>query len=314
MMKATQKPYHPDPDFLRVRDFLSETWGLPGKPLNWRIERWNYARYFVIPMIGAYGKKETTVEDSLAGIRWWEEQAAIWENERGEIVGVIGLEYPWRGDAFLLRHPDYDAILPEMLDYVERVLVDPEKRRLTIHIYDYDAAQQALAQQRGYCRIADPEVDSVYTIGEIPEPNLPPGFCLRSMADEQDIEKRREMFGRSFNHTDPAEWPSAFSYQELQRAPDYRKEQDLYVVAPSGQYVSGCIIWYDARSRIGILEPVGTHPDYRRRGFGREVVLEAIRRAKSLGAQKVWVGSGQLFYQALGFQKTLTSYAWEKNF
>ena len=197
-MKATQKPYRPDPDFLRVRNFLSQGWGLSDKPLTWRIERWNYARYFVIPMIGAYGKKETTIEDSLAGIRCWEEQVALWENERGEVVGVIGLEYPWRGDAFLLRHPDYDAILPEMLDYVERALVDPKKRRLTIHIYDYDIAQQALAQQRGYNKTEDYEVDSVYTIGEIPEPNLPDGFHVRSMADEQDIEKRREMFGRSF--------------------------------------------------------------------------------------------------------------------
>lgn len=123
---------------------------------------------------------------------------------------------------------------------------------------------------------------------------------------------RREIFGRAFNHTDPAEWPSAFAYQELQRAPDYRRDLDLSVVSPDGMYVACCVVWLDARNRMAVLEPVGTHPDFRGRGLGREVVLEGIRRAAALGAERVWVGSGQPFYQAIGFRKALTAYRWTK--
>jgi predicted N-acetyltransferase YhbS len=125
---------------------------------------------------------------------------------------------------------------------------------------------------------------------------------------------KREIFGRAFNHPDPAEWPSAFSYEELQKAPDYRRDLDLYIVGPDGKYVACCIAWYDSYNRMGILEPVGTHPAFRGLGLGREVVLEGIRRAANLGADKVWVGSGQRFYEAIGFQKTCVSYRWTKKF
>ncbi len=134
------------------------------------------------------------------------------------------------------------------------------------------------------------------------------------MAQENNIELRREVFGRAFNHTDPAEWPSAFSCEELQKAPDYRKDLDLYVVSPDGKHVSCCIVWYDDYNRIGILEPVGTHPDFRGRGLGKGVVLEGIRRAAALGAETVWVGSGQRFYEEIGFQKKCKSYRWTKKF
>ena len=116
------------------------------------------------------------------------------------------------------------------------------------------------------------------------------------------------------SHTDPSEWPSAFSYEELQKAPDYHKDQDLYIVGPDGKYVSCCIVWYDGKNKMGILEPVGTHPDFRRKGFGREVVMEGIRRAAAFGAEKVCVGSGQQFYEAIGFQKKYVSYAWTRQF
>jgi predicted N-acetyltransferase YhbS len=59
---------------------------------------------------------------------------------------------------------------------------------------------------------------------------------------------------------------------------------------------------------------VGTHPDHRGLGLGREVVLEGIRRAAALGAAKVCVGSGQPFYEAIGFQKKYISYRWTKRF
>jgi predicted N-acetyltransferase YhbS len=134
------------------------------------------------------------------------------------------------------------------------------------------------------------------------------------MAQENNIELRREVFGRAFNHPHPVDWPSAFSYQELQRAPDYRKDLDLYVVSPEVGYVAFCIVWYDEVNGLGILEPVGTHPDYRGLGLGREVVLEGIRRAAALGATRVCVGSGQRFYEAIGFQKKYVSYRWTKKF
>ena len=302
-------------DFLPIRDFLVDTYQIIGKPLNWRLERWNYARYFVAPMLGTYGQGEPSIEDSLKAIRFWEDTIGVWENDEGKIVGVVSSENPELGRAFIQRHPQYTHLLAEMLDYAEATFTDKEKSTLKIQIYEYDEPLQALVQQRGYRQEAEhPEYDSVFVIKDLPEPKLPKGYVVRSMAQENDIELRREVFGRAFNHPDPAEWPSAFSYQELQKAPDYRKDQDLYIVGPDGEYVSCCILWHDGKNKMGVLEPVGTHPDFRRKGFGREVVMEGIRRAAALGAEIVCVGSGQRFYEAIGFQKRYVSFTWTRVF
>jgi predicted N-acetyltransferase YhbS len=319
-MKVRLRRYQPEPDFVRIRDFLAETYQAFGKLFNWRIERWNYARYFVAPFLGTFGQKEPNLEDSLKAIRFWEDTTGVWENDEDEIVGVVNMEHPdpehpGFGEAFFQRHPQYVFLLDEMLDYAEATLINRQTNTLHTYIYDYDEQFQALVQQRGYQQDTEhPGYDSVFVIEDRPERKLPEGYVLQSMAQENSIELRREVFGRAFNHPDPWEWPSAFSYEELQKAPDYRKDLDLYIVGPDGKYVSCCIVWYDEHNRMGILEPVGTIPDFRRRGLGREVVLEGIRRAAALGAEKVYVGSGQRFYEALGFQKKYVSYRWTKRF
>jgi len=318
-MTVKQRQYEPERDFVRVRDFLAHTYRAFGRLLNWRIERWNYARYFIAPMLGTLEQTEHRIEDSLKAIRLWEETVGLWENDAGDVVGVVNMEHPHVehpgfGEAFVQRHPQYVFLLDEMLDYAQATLLNEKTHGLHLYVYDDDAPLQALLQRRGY----EPNVQDVAYDSELvitaapPEVQLPAGYVLQSMAQENNIELRREIFGRAFNHPDPIDWPSAFSYQELQRAPDYHPDQDLYIVGPDGRHVSCCIVWYDALNRLGILEPVGTHPDFRRLGLGKAVVLAGMRRAAALGAEKVAVGSGQRFYEALGFEKKYVAYRWTK--
>lgn len=319
-MRVRLRKYKPEQDFLRIRDLLVNTYRAFGMPLNWRLERWNYARYFVAPFLGAYGQKDPKLEDSRRAIRFWEETIGVWESEDSEIVGVVNTEHPDTdhpgfGEAFLQRHPQCSFLLAEMLDYAEKTLINRKTNALHIYIYDDDEALQVLVRERGYEKDAErARYDSELILGDLPEQKLPDAYRIQSMAQENDIESKREVFGRSFNHIDPAEWPSPFSYEELQRAPDYRKELDLSVISPDGKHVAGCITWYDSHNRMAVLEPVGTHPDFRGLGLGREVVLEGIRRAANLGAEKVQVGSGQRFYEEIGFQKKWVSHRWAKMF
>jgi predicted N-acetyltransferase YhbS len=319
-MKPTLRSYVPETDFSRVRDFLVETYAVFGRTLNWRIERWNYARYFVAPMLGAYGKKEPNIEHSHQAICFWEETIGVWEDRNKEIAGVVNMEHPdpehpGFGEAFLQRHPDHTDLFDEMLEYAETTLRNKKTDTLHIYVYEKDDQLENALTIRGYRKDRERVAyDSELIIKDLPEPRLPSGYGLRSMADENNIELRREIFGRSFNHLDPLEWPSAYSYEELQRAPDYRRDLDLYIVHPDGAYVACCIAWYDGHNQIGILEPVGTHPDFRGVGLGKEVTLEGIRRVAALGAEKVVVGSGQRFYESIGFRKKYASYRWMKQF
>jgi predicted N-acetyltransferase YhbS len=320
-VNARFHPYNPDRDFLRIRDLLVETFSLTGQPLNWRLERWNYARYFVTPLLATDGVGEPDLSAYQAAIRLFDASTGVWENEAGDVVGVVNIEHADRshsgwGEAFFQRHPHYNFLLPEMLDFAEAHLRNRETNQLFLPIYDHDRAFLAVVQARGYRRNDEYTLwDSVFTIQEeLPDYALPEGYRLRSMAGDNDLDRRRKAFGLGFNHPDPRDWPSLLSNQELQKAPDYRRELDLYVIAPDGEFASFCIAWWDEHNRIAMLEPVGTVPEHRRKGLARAVVLEAIRRVAALGVEQVSVGSDQAFYLSLGFELRYAGHHWEKDF
>lgn len=318
-MKTRFRKYVPESDFLRVRNMLVDTYQTFKKPVNWRLERWNYARYFVAPFLGIYGLGNEPKTDpahanklSKQAIQLWEESIGVWENEAQEIVGVVCPDehVPWHpvfGQVHIQRHPDYTFLLQDMLDYGERIFANGGIFRTRVFEHDCDLLE--IVKQRGYEKgIEYPEYHSEYVISELPESFLSERFVFQSMADDNNIEKRRKIFGLAFHHKDPSEWPTTFSYEELQRAPDYRRDLDFYVVGPDGDYVACCIVWFDEKNKIAALEPVGSIV----LGMGREVVMEGVRRAAALGAKSVWVGSGMRFYMAIGFKKKYVSFRWTK--
>lgn len=78
-MSTRVRRYEPETDFMRVRDFLKRTGKAYGRPLDWKIDRWNYARYFVAPYLGGDGRDdEAGREGSLNAVRFWESVIRIW--------------------------------------------------------------------------------------------------------------------------------------------------------------------------------------------------------------------------------------------
>ncbi|UCD05486.1 MAG: hypothetical protein JSV98_10325, partial [candidate division WOR-3 bacterium] len=264
---------------------------------------WNYARYFAAPMLGAYGETEDTTEKSLAAIHSWEDAVGIWENEKSEIVAVVCPDehvpdHPSYGLAYFQRRPGYDFLLEEMLKYAEHTYISNNTTR--VYINEHDEPLMQAAKKHGYVKgERSPVWWMEYILKDLPKPNLPEGFRIQSMADDNDLEKRRKILGLSFRHKDPKEWPTLFSCQELQRAPDYRKDLDLVVVGPSGDYVACSIVWIDEYNKFARLEPLGSIV----LGMGREVAMEGLRRAAALGMEKSYMESGMRFYQTIGFKK-----------
>jgi mycothiol synthase len=90
-------------------------------------------------------------------------------------------------------------------------------------------------------------------------------------------------------------------------APGYAPEREFVVVAPDGTFAAFTVTWHDALNRIGLLEPVGTHPDHRHRGLGKAVVLDAMHRMKAAGMTHATVANtgthetSRALYEACGF-------------
>ena len=114
-------------------------------------------------------------------------------------------------------------------------------------------------------------------------PQLPDGFSLRaSRGDEADARLRavasHAAFGSKMNFEEY--WPRTW---RLMQSPIYVKEHEIFVVAPNGAVAAYCIIWTDEQTKLGHFEPVGTHPDYQRRGLGKCLLFEGLRRLQSEG-------------------------------
>jgi ribosomal protein S18 acetylase RimI-like enzyme len=71
--------------------------------------------------------------------------------------------------------------------------------------------------------------------------------------------------------------------------------------------------WVRAAEQVGWIEHVGTHPDFARRGLGRALTCEALRRLRAAGAQSALLvtrddnATAQRVYAALGFDERARS-------
>ena len=316
-MKTVFRTYDPEQDFLRIRDFLIDTFTLYQRPFNWAIDRWEFVRYFVLPChsyhnmryFGVPTRSDRPFRDELP---FWEKTIGVWENEEGDIVGVVNSENEEPGEAWIQIHPDYTFLYDEMITYIEAHLADRVGHIGYVKLYIYnDSDLEEIARVRGYRKLEEGETVRQYLIEELPAPQLPEGFVIRSVADEDDVDKRRMAYSLAFGGANgcPSSWEPATSFEEMQRAPSYRKDLDLFIVAPNGDYASVCTIWVDEKNQYGNFEPVGTHVEYQRMGLGRALLMEGFRRMAAYGATRSFMNSSNEFYQKVGFQETLFSSA-----
>ncbi len=292
-------------DFMRIRDFLIQSYSKLNEPYNWTIERWNYAFFFIRDMF------DFSIQD-------WEKTVGIWESKEGEIIAIASAEGMDRGEAFFQFYPEIinNTLLNEMFDFAEENLMLEEESRfvLKLRILNGDTLLEETATTRGYIRheTATETTSEILLDRDFFYPKLPEGYAIKSMEENNDIVKRTLVFAKAFGNYGTEHEVQPHSYIELQKAPDYRKDLDIYIESPEGDFVSFCLIWYDEVNKIGIIEPVGTDPSYRRKGLAKATNYEAIRRVQEEGAEKVFVGDGQQFYMSIGFERKYVNNIWIK--
>ena len=88
------------------------------------------------------------------------------------------------------------------------------------------------------------------------------------------------------------------------------------VIAPVGEVAAFATIWWDESTRTGTFEPVGTVPEHQRKGLGKALMTEGLKRLQQLGAVMVYVSSygeaAHATYESAGFTNYDRSELWEK--
>lgn len=295
-MKPTMRNYQTEEDYWCIREFLREVSILNDRhDFAWSLLRWDYWRWHVNENI--YHLK---LEDVVTP----------WEAD-GHIVAVLNADCP--GEAFFQIHPAYHGLelISEMLDVAEQKLPnkkDDGKQELITWVNAEDAIHKDILTRRGYVRskFSAEHMRSRPFSQPIPDSVAPGGYTVRALGDESELPARSWLSWKAFHPDEPDEKYQGWEwYRNIQRVPLYRRDLDIVAVAADGELAAFCTVWFDDITRTAVFEPVGTHPNHQKRGLGKAVMSEGLRRAQRLGATLATVSSysagAHALYESMGF-------------
>jgi ribosomal protein S18 acetylase RimI-like enzyme len=234
----------------------------------------------------------------------------IWEDDQG--VAAWLLVGP--------RHKSYDAqVRPdvrggdlerEVLEYADARTVELMRRHdiagdcIYADAFRGDTARAELLAALGWERDDElPYVLNRTEIGSVEVPALPEGYSFRSARGIEDAAALAEVHNAAFQVGWTPEW-----YRKVMESPGYAPERELVIQAPDGSFAAFTVIRYDHLNCAGLFEPVGTHKDYRRRGFGRAVIKYGMQQMAAAGMVSATVAhfgdneAARGLYQSCGFK------------
>ncbi len=305
-MDLKRRCYESDEDTWRIRAFLRDVF-LRNDRLDrsWQAYRFDYWQWHGIMNLG-----DGVLEDIF-----------IWEDANGRIAAVLNQESD--GQAYLQVDPDFRSaeLEAEMIKTAEEYLARPAEdgRFLLVWANEHDEVRQALLAERGYKKEAWAEYQRRRKL-DGPLPDHPPaaGYTVRALGDGAELLERCYASGLAF-HPDDVGYAvnnraDVTWYRNIQNAPLYRRDLDIVAIAPDGAVASFCTVWFDDVTRSGAFEPVGTVPAHQRRGLGKAVMAEGLRRLQRIGATMAYVGSYSAeahgLYEAMGFTEYELNEPW----
>ncbi|MGZ8578446.1 MAG: GNAT family N-acetyltransferase [Actinomycetota bacterium] len=129
---------------------------------------------------------------------------------------------------------------------------------------------------------------------------------VRPVGDD-DVDDRASVTHAAFGSPEPFEEYSA-NYAAFRGSPAYPHGWDLLLRDEGGRATACCIAWPDPVSRAGTFEPVATHPGLHRRGHGRALLQDGLRRFAAAGMAYAIVGvdldnpGAEALYRSVGFR------------
>jgi mycothiol synthase len=277
MMTISSRAYADDADLMAMIDFLVE------QPARNPVQRWHVGDL-------VWRMFYSSLFDPTQNVR-------LWHDENGKLIGFGWLYPPNAVDLY----PAEIALMPEMIAWGQDCAGEDTLYVVTL---DRNEAEIGLFVASGFT----PE--PAYGVhlrrrpqGKIPTGVLPVGFHVRPLAGAHEVEERARLHQQAFE----SQAVTVEGYQNVTHAPLYQPELDLVAVAPDGRLAAFCLCWLDEANKVGLFEPVGTHPDFRRMGLARAVMLEGLRRMQACGIETVVVASSadnaasRALYDALGF-------------
>jgi mycothiol synthase len=307
-MKTTRRTFRNEDDYWRIRNFLREIFLINERhEHSWHVARLDYWRWHFIATC--------KVCDPV------EKVTTLWETDAGQIAAVL---HSFGGGEIRLHiHPHLrtPALETEIFAHAAEHLSrqDQAGRRIVyLPVFSDDLLRQEVLAGCGYLK---GEGKSHHWRRDletpIPEPPIAPGYVIRSMGEVDEHPARSWASWRAFHSEEPdGNYDGDWSwYQNIQSAPLYRRDLDIVAAAPDGSIAAFCTIYYDDYTRSAVAVLVGTAAEYWRRGLGKAVLAEGMRRLQKLGCTRLFATAydppADALYRSM-FQTMQIAETWRK--
>jgi len=244
-------------------------------------------------------------------LTWWMRQnqlfdpyqaIELFQDGNGHALGFVFSD-PSTWAVIQARPGVAEAVIDDMLRYARQ---RAGGEQLTVWTFEGDTSLAAALHRAGFARRDPRTIQFEYRPQQgLPVvPTLPNGFSFRAVLNDYTLKTERVDLHRAV--WDPSKVTLA-AYEALRSALTYDLDLDVVVVRPEGRLAAYALGWFDPHSRMGVLEPVGTHPEQRGRGLGKAVVQEVTRRLADRGAERIIVRTPERnqaavrLYAAAGF-------------
>jgi ribosomal protein S18 acetylase RimI-like enzyme len=229
----------------------------------------------------------------------------LWE-ESDEVVGFATLPHP--GDLCVFVSPEL-ADTEAAVDFEDAALTWASRGDTPVRWTEFEDDTAAVERWRdrgflpteeGYLNLTQ-ALDDEVARSERDDRIQPVG--------DDDVEDRASITHAAFRNNKGKPFAQyAAEYAAFRASPAYPHGWDLLLRDTDGRATACCIAWPDPVSRAGTFEPVATHPDMHRRGFGRALLMEGLRRFAAAGmtyaiiAVEVDNPGAKALYHSVGFR------------
>jgi mycothiol synthase len=284
-MKPILRPCNTEEDFFRVRNFLRDVFLLNDRlEHSWSVPRLDYWRWHFI--------QTCHVCESL------EVGMVLWETTDGKIIAA--LNDLGDGEIRLHVHPHFRSaeLENEMLAYAEEHYSEVTEggNYIITPVFSDDSLRPEFLTCRGFTKRTGWNHHYRRDLtAPLPVSPAPSGYTIRSMGDESEHPSRSWCSWRAFHSDEPdSNYDGDYSwYKNIQSAPLYRRDLDIVAVTEAGEIAAFCTIYYDDYTRSAVTVLVGVAAEHWRRGLGKAVVIEGMRRSKHLGCTRVFATANE---------------------
>jgi predicted N-acetyltransferase YhbS len=234
----------------------------------------------------------------------------IWEKD-DEIIGIACYENQL-GECLISVSREHQSIMAEILEYAEKELSAVRDGKSVLEVWTTDVEEEKinLLIAKGYEKTYS-EPAAIFTYDQdFPEVELPEGYTIISLEDENNFKKINECLWKGFDHGDEPD-DDLDCRMLMQSGPHFSKALTTVIKAPNGDYACFAGMWFNEMNKYAYLEPLATPPEYRRKGLATIALVEGMKKTKALGAKYCFGGSSK-FYYSIGFKSVCNRDLWRK--